>query len=190
MTAQQILSQLKGVRRNGDGWLALCPAHDDHHPSLSLKDTRNGSVWIHCFAGCSVERVCSALGIDTRSLNYEEPPGKGSGTQPGQNGSEIVNVYDYIDEGGTLLFQVVRRVGKRFQQRRPTEDGRWIWNLNGVRRVLYRLPEILNADASGTIFVTEGEKDTDRLTELGLLATTNPGGAGKWRSEYNEVLRG
>lgn len=57
-----------------------------------------------------------------------------------------------------------------------------------MRRVPYRLPEL--ASSKGTVFVPEGEKHVDRLIELGLRATTNPGGAGKWRADYSEFLRG
>ena len=100
----------------------------------------------------------------------------------------IVRTYDYCDESGDVLFQVVRYEPKDFRQRRPDGNGGWTWNLNGVRRVLYNLPEITE-DTSKTVFLTEGEKDSDRLAGLGLLATTAAMGAGTWRSEYSEILR-
>ena len=69
------------------------------------------------------------------------------------------------------------RAGKRFSQCRP--DGkRMDWNLNGMRRVLYRLPEVLSAPPEQALFVVEGEKDADRLWAEGLPATTNSQGAG------------
>ena len=72
-----------------------------------------------------------------------------------------------------------------------TANGGWIWKLGDTRRVLYRLPEVLVAAAAGErVFVTEGEKDADALVRAGAVATTNPGGAGKWRREYAEALRG
>jgi AAA domain/Homeodomain-like domain len=104
----------------------------------------------------------------------------------------FVSTYDYTDESGTLLHQVVRYAEpKRFNQRRPgAEHGTWEWNLDGVRRVLYRLPDLLVAVADGsTIYVTEGEKDCDNVRGLGFTATTCPGGAGKWLAQYNESLR-
>lgn len=55
--------------------------------------------------------------------------------------------------------------------------------------MLYRLPELLDADSKRPVFIPEGEKDVERLRSLGLVATTNVGGAGKWRSEYTEVLK-
>ena len=67
--------------------------------------------------------------------------------------------------------------------------GGWIWNLQSTRVVLYRLRELLAADPSLPVYVAEGEKDADRLVAEGLVATTSPMGAGKWRPEYAESLR-
>jgi putative DNA primase/helicase len=74
---------------------------------------------------------------------------------------------------------------------RPLAQGGWAWNLAEVERVPYRLPETLAAArGGGVVFVVEGEKDADRLASLGLAATTNAGGAGKWRASYSAALRG
>jgi hypothetical protein len=100
---------------------------------------------------------------------------------------KIVATYSYTDESAKLLFQCVRFLPKDFSQRRPDGKGGWIWNLKGVRRVLYRLPEVI---AAQTVCVLEGEKDADNLRSLGFIATTNPMGAGKWRDEYSDTLRG
>jgi hypothetical protein len=103
---------------------------------------------------------------------------------------EPVATYDYVDESGQLLFQVCRFMPKTFRQRRPSGGG-WTWDLKGVRRVLYRLPVLFEAVTNKRpIIVTEGEKDVDALVRLNFAATTNPGGAGKWHSGYNEFLRG
>ena len=104
--------------------------------------------------------------------------------------SRIVATCDYRDETGSLLYQVVRYHPKDFRQRRPDGSGGWLWNLKGVRRVLYHLPELLAADPATWVFVVEGEKDADNLVALGLLATCNAGGAGKWQDTYSEALRG
>ena len=75
---------------------------------------------------------------------------------------KIVASYDYTDEFGTLLFQVVRLAPKTFRQRRPDGKGGWIWNLEGVTRVLYRLPDLMEALAlERRVFVVEGEKDVE-----------------------------
>ena len=117
------------------------------------------------------------------------------GSQKRKNGgaapSTIIATYDYNDESGVLLFQLLRRAPKDFRQRRPNGKGGWIWSLGNTRRVLYRLPEVGDAVASGrVVLIVEGEKDTDNLRELGFTATCNPGGANKWRAEYSESLRG
>lgn len=100
----------------------------------------------------------------------------------------IASRYPYRDERGALLFEVVRFEGKNFAQRRPSGRGEWVWSLDGVRRVPYRLLELLKA--VGTVYVTEGEKDADRLADLGLNATCNPCGAGNWRPEFNQFFAG
>jgi AAA domain len=103
----------------------------------------------------------------------------------------IVKTYDYRDETGELLFQVVRFEPKNFRQRRPNGHGGWTWNLQGTRRVPYRLPDLVKAVAAGeTVYIPEGERDVENLIAIGVAATTNPGGIKKWRAEYSEYLRG
>jgi hypothetical protein len=104
----------------------------------------------------------------------------------------IVTLYKYADETGKLLFQVVRLEPKSFRQRRPDGHGGWVWSLGETRRVLYRLPELIAAVAAKGVFVVvvEGERDVDTLRRLGVPATTCPGGAGKWRDEYSQFMRG
>lgn len=103
---------------------------------------------------------------------------------------DIAAIYDYCDPNGRLLYQVVRKVPKTFRQRQSDGNGGWIWNLQGIKRVLYRLPELLAADPIEPVFIPEGEKDVDALRERGLISTTNPGGAGKWLDSYSPHLRG
>ena len=132
-----------------------------------------------------------SVGLADPSRSHTEPPQVGSQTEVvSQTDPKIVKTYDYRDETGELLFQVVRFEPKDFRQRRP--DGRgWSWKLGDVRRAPYLLPELVKAVAAGeTIYVPEGEKDVDNLRAIGLAATTNPGGIKKWRDEYSEHLRG
>ena len=102
----------------------------------------------------------------------------------------VAATYNYRDETGSLLFQVVRYEPKEFKQRRPNGKNGWVWNLEGVDPVLYQLPELMTADPAKPVFICEGEKDVNRLTAIGLVATTNPMGAGKWRPEYATCLKG
>jgi 5S rRNA maturation endonuclease (ribonuclease M5) len=92
--------------------------------------------------------------------------------------------YDYRDADGKLRYQVVRYRPKTFRQRRP--DGQW--GLVGCSPLLYRLPELLAGP--DPVLVCEGEKDVDTAVKLGWTATCNSGGAGKWRDEFAEHLKG
>lgn len=105
--------------------------------------------------------------------------------------------YDYRGSNGELLYQVVRYDPKRFVCRAPRVprprkevDTDWTYKLEGVDRVLYRVPEIIaSREAGAVVWLCEGEKDADRLVAAGEVATTNPHGAGSWRATYAELLR-
>jgi hypothetical protein len=100
----------------------------------------------------------------------------------------IEKIYDYRDESEQLLYRVVRYKPKDFRQCRPDGKGGFIWNLDGVRCVPYRLPELLKSSIQDWLFIVEGEKDVDRLYDEGFVATTCPMGAGKWTDDYSEFL--
>jgi hypothetical protein len=113
---------------------------------------------------------------------------------------QIVATYDYTGADGKLLYQSVRYFPKDFSVRRPDPDnpGKWIWHgvFDVIERVPYNLPQVTKARK---ILACEGEKDARRvekeLLEAGIppdeyAVTTNVGGAGKWRPEYNPYLAG
>jgi RecA-family ATPase len=108
-------------------------------------------------------------------------------TMPQQPQGKIVKTYNYTDANGTLLYQVCRLEPKSFRQRRPNGSGGWAWDLDGVTRVPYRLPELTKYNF-GTVFVCEGEKDADRLAEHDLCATTVA--SGKWEGVDIDVFAG
>lgn len=183
MTAAELAARLQ-ARTNGSksSWEARCPAHEDSSPSLSISVGRNGSVLLHCHAGCSLDAILGSLNLSLSDLHGDEP----RPLTPG-----IAATYDYTDEEGKLLFQVVRMLPKAFRQRVPDGHGDWIWKIGDTRRVLYRLPAILDAKAQERpVYVVEGEKDVATLETWGLTATTCPGGAGKWRPEFTAQLEG
>ncbi len=179
--------------RSGDNVTVVCPFdhHNDRTPSFSFNQ-RNGLC--HCF-GCKFDGDPFSFYAQLRGLNaksdfpeilnriasdfgIERPTDK----KPRR---KIVSTYDYTNEAGKLLFQVCRFEPKDFRQRRPDGKGGWVWKLGAVQRVLYRLPEILKSDY---VILVEGEKDVDYLRDIGLIATTNPGGASKWeglQKKYN-----
>ncbi len=214
----RVLDRLKGVRQSGGQWEALCPAHEDKSPSLSLSEGADGRILTHCHAGCQVGDIVRAIGLELRDLFATEAPRN----RP-LSAFEIVTSYDYLDEEGRLRYQVCRlppqpKNPKPFLQRRK-HNGAWVMGLKAGRykrrrsghysllkksesedgvislpeqsRILYRLPSVLEGLAEkGWIVVCEGEKDADNGAALGLTTTTNPGGAGKWRSSFSEVLKG
>jgi hypothetical protein len=145
---------------------------------LSVGIGDDGRVLLHCQAGCSTEAILAAMG---RTMKDLFPSGNGNGS-----GRRVeVASYDYRDLDGTLLYQVVRFSPKNFRQRRPDGDG-WTWSVKGVKRVPYRVRELV---AAHSIFITEGEKDADALHRIGLTATCNAGGAGKWPDELDQYFR-
>jgi hypothetical protein len=98
--------------------------------------------------------------------------------------------WDYIDQDGELRYQVIRytQAGQKTYRQRRYENGRAVWGMQGVTALPYRLAEIVSSTAP--IFITEGEKCADVVARLGLLATTNHGGAGKWWPSLNDWFRG
>jgi hypothetical protein len=101
-------------------------------------------------------------------------------------------VYRYTDPSGGLLYVVCRFEPKTFRQAH-LDRGSWVWNLEGVERVLYRLPQLHVALAAGQrIYIPEGEKDVHAIERAGAAATCNPMGAGpgKFTDEMAEQLQG
>lgn len=175
---EDILKRVERVKKNGQGWMVRCPAHNDDENSLKVDRGQDGRALLKCHAGCDTADIVQRLGLSMADL-FPRPV----------QIPRIVKTYDYCDAGGHLLFQSVRKEPKDFSQRRPL-NGDWVWNLKDTPRVLYRLPELLQANPIRTVFIVEGEKDVDRLIEAGFIATTNPQGAGKWRDEFSTVLEG
>lgn len=186
---REVLSHLEGVKPAGDGkHCAKCPSHEDQRPSLSISLGDDGRVLLYCHAGCTLESILGAIGMKKSDLFPPRNDHRGNGAA-----RKIVATYDYCDAEGVLIYQVCRYQPKDFRQRRPDGAGGWLWNMDGVQRVLYRLPELMNASEDRPddwVFIAEGEKDCNALAGVGLVATCNPGGAKKWQDEYSESLRG
>jgi len=176
------------MRASGGQWLTQCRAHDDRTPSLAIR-VIDDKVLVNCHAGCTLQDVLAAHELMAADLFLEE---RKPAVERLWDGMEVEETYDYRDEDGALLFQVVRCKGKRFLQRRPDHTSKtgWRYNLDSVRRVPYRLPRILDAMREGKeILIVEGEADVHAAEAAGRVATCNPGGAGKWRPEYNHYFK-
>lgn len=184
MTIQEVLSKFQTSRKTANGYRVRCPAHDDDKPSLHISEGETGIVFF-CHAGCETKRIVESLGFELKDLFYE--PLERSSIY-GNGHKRIVAAYEYRDARGDLLYQVVRYEPKDFRQRRPDGAGGWIWKLDDTPRVPYRLKELLDSDPDDYVFIVEGEADADALSDLGLIATCNVGGAGKWRDEYSQFF--
>ena len=199
----EVFSRIQGIKPVGSygKWTACCPSHEDEKQSLSIAIGRSGGLVMNCnaFNGCTIKTILSAIGLDMKSIAPPHMRERKMAT------SKIVKVYDYCDlVSGKLLYQCIRYEPKRFNYRRPNPafktsepisdtNPEWIYNLEGVTRVLYRLPELkreLAKNPTRFVFQVEGERDVDALWNLGFLATCNPMGAGKWLPEFTNALTG
>lgn len=189
-----VLPKLDAVKKSGTGFMARCPVpdHPDRKASLSVSPGTTHPVVLHCQSGCTPEAVCAAIGLDWADLCKPRDDRKRDDTWT--PAGPAVAVYDYRDEEGNLLYQVCRTAKKDFRQRRPdpTAKSGYAWNLDGVRKVLYRLPKVIAAVARGElVWIVEGEKDVHTLEAQGMAATCNSGGGGpgKWLPEYSQYFR-
>jgi 5S rRNA maturation endonuclease (ribonuclease M5) len=186
---------------------AKCPFHADRTPSMSVNVKTN--IW-NCFAGCGGGSVIDLLArldglsiadfMRGNSIGSDAPkpapssifkssaaPKKRAPVHPASSkqSKEIECVYSYCNVVGKEVYQVVRYKPKDFRPRHKV-DGEWVYGLDGVERVLYHLPEIAQCSA---VWLVEGEKDADNLCKLGIIATTNAGGANGWLDSYAVSLR-
>lgn len=186
--------------------LAQCPAHPDRNPSLAVAEGDDGRVLLDCKAGCRTEDVLSAIGLKESDLFAKQQPRNTLVprltplVRPKAVSSHAVADYLYADADGTPVFKVTRStqldvsgqpVGKTFHQYRLDASGAWVPGLNGATPPLYHLPDVVaTIGVGGLVLVVEGEKDAERARSLGLTATCNAMGAGKWRAEHTASLAG
>ncbi len=201
-------SQFGAFHPSGSEFRGQCPIHGGKRDSFSVK--AEDGLW-HCFSECGdiggdvfaflsrkdgldFPDALEALARWSGTTGPEVPRASStSAVSPKKvsTAKRIVATYNYTDEEGTLLFQVVRYEPKDFRQRRPDGKDGWIPDLKGTAPVLYRLPEVIAATLAGKpVYICEGEKDVDALAALGLTATTAPMGAKKWKDNYTASLCG
>jgi AAA domain/IclR helix-turn-helix domain len=106
---------------------------------------------------------------------------------------ELIATYPYTDERAALLFEVQRFLDhatgtRHFRQRHQDVSGQWVNSIKGVRRVPYRVLDLIAArDAGKTILIVEGEKDVDNCYDVLGPATCNPMGAGSWPKMAEQI---
>lgn len=197
---EEFLSLMDGVQIDGpNSWKCYCKIHEDdgrsHDPSLQVTENADGKILIYCHVCKDRDigpKICAKIGFSIRKLfpDYGRPKSKSKRRRPeGKKTAE----YEYRDIDGATVFKVMRYEtadgGKTFAQARPNGTGGWILNMRGVKRIPYRLPELVAADKSQPVFIVEGEKKVDALRTWGQVATCNVGGAGKWNNEFATYFR-
>lgn len=169
------------------GKMAKCPLHEDGTASLSVDLQQQ--VW-NCHAGCgggsSIDLLAKLANQDPITFIKEQGI-NGESKPPKAEAPVVVKTYTYRDALGRDVFRVLRYMPKTFRQQQPDGKGGWAWGMDGVERVLYRLPEVIAADQ---VAICEGERDAETLTKLGYCGTCNVGGSGKWLDGYTESVRG
>ena len=206
----QALAHKLGGEVSGGQVLAPGPGHGADDRSLAVKPDGNGGFIVHSFSGDDVieckDHVRRKAGLEPFKPGNGNGAGhhrasdgaveralmaavaaQGRGDKPTGKLGTVVATYDYTDRDGKLLYQVLRLEPKSFRQRRPDGNGGHAWNLDDVRRVPYRLQDLLQYP-DGTVFVCEGEKDADRIASLGHCGTT--AASGKWTPECVQALAG
>jgi len=180
----------QGIRCSGyslpDGNVC-CTREEYSNASTMIKYLPASNGWLHRQNGIQTQRK-------PISTNASKPKTK------------IHETYDYTDETGSLIYQVCRmnyidengqpiidpetgKIKKTFRQRQPDGNEGWEWNLKGVDKVLYKLPQLIKANKGEFVFIVEGEKCVNSLLSMGLSATCNAGGSGKWFERFNQYLK-
>lgn len=180
----QFLFLLKHVKNEGaNHWMADCPASGHSTPGKHLSVTlKDQNILLKCFGQHSADDIVRALGLELADLYLNQED-----IVPTKVTPKIVATYDYTDEQGNVLYQKVRFDPKDFKQRHKNGGGEYVWNLNGVRRVLYNLPNVLKAEKT---YLVEGEKDAHNLIDKAGVVATTAGGANDWRTDMASCLSG
>lgn len=182
----QAITNFTPIRVGHNNYKCLCPAHDDIGPSLSVAKARRGDfALLYCHAGCDYGVIRAAIDNEFCVSPWNEEKAK-------QNWQvrEVVTKYTYYDANGKPLFRKIRYEPKSFGLEHLANK-RWQPGINGLKPVLYNLPKIIQA---GTVFIVEGEKGADKLSEWGVTTTCSYNGASKsdqnpkWQPEYNFYL--
>ncbi len=162
-------------------WRGGCPVHGGKDPNFTV-NSETGLA--HCMSQCGRGWDLVSLEMELFGLNF--PPAKErvfeliGRPRMAWEERDVEEIYDYTNESGALLYQVLRYHGKSFRQRRPDGNGGWIWGLGDVQRVPFQLPKVVAADF---LACCEGERDVLTLERLGIAATCNSGGAGNFKPE-------
>lgn len=202
---------------------AKCPCHDDKNASLTISyNSKEEKTMLYCHAGCNTKDIVESIGLKMSDL-FDKPL-EVEDKHKSAFEKDIEAIYKFYDENGDLAYEKIRKKGKKFLHRRYI-DGETVWGMEegiytetfpgskswsikerpgakkayypGQEQLLYNLPNVIKGIKEGqTIFITEGEKDSDSLITRGLIATTTSIGATKgdlgkkWPSRFNSFFKG
>ena len=215
---EKVLDCLEGVRQSNGSWKALCPAHDDHKPSLSISEGDDGRALVNCFAGCETDEVLARLGLRMADL-FVSTNGhrKRFGPTPPKRNATLqrCTLNDYSQAKGlpvdflSGLGLVDRKYQRKAAVRIPyfaedgqestvrfrialekTEDGdeRFRWR-TGSKAMPYGLWRLEKIRKVGWVVLVEGESDAQTLWYHGIPALGIPG-ADTWKREWAGYLEG
>lgn len=172
---------IPNLKWSGSKGIGRCPlpthGGPDNHPSLSI-DAEKGLFY------CHAEGRGGPLRQLAQEMGWSAPP-----TASDASG-RIVATYEYRSaDGGGVAYCIDRFHPKRFVSKRPGSESSWIFNLEGIAPLPYRLPELIAAQLDHRrVYIVEGEKDVETLRRLGYVATCNHGGAGKWGPDHSKYI--
>lgn len=207
--------------RKSDRVQAKCPCHNDKNASLTISH-KGDKTFLYCHAGCETNDILESVGLKMSDL-FDKPL-EVEDKHKSAFEKDIEAIYKFYDENGDLAYEKIRKKGKKFLHRRYI-DGETVWGMEegiytetfpgskswsikerpgakkayypGQEQLLYNLPNVIKGIKEGqTIFITEGEKDSDSLITRGLIATTTSIGATKgdlgkkWPSRFNSFFKG
>lgn len=192
MELQEIISLFRSPKPNGNNsYMVTCPCHNDNTQSLCISED-NGKILLNCFAGCRAEDITRAIGLSMRDL-FQSPP-QGSKT-PKPASIE----YRYGDRLKKIRFYkwTNGKWQKSFCWQHKDNNGSWQKGRGGINPPLYNQEILSNTAADNTVYIVEGEKDANTMTDkLGLLAVSAPDGATKgnkgkkWDKRFNSLFTG
>lgn len=190
MHLNDIISRFQSPKPNGNNsFMVRCPCHNDSTQSLSISE-KNGKILLNCFAGCRTEDILQSVNLDMKDLFTDKP---------NHNTPKPPNVeYIYSDKLKKIRYYIQNngQWKKSFYWQHKDESGKWQSGKGICKVPLYKQNLLLNVPPDETVFIVEGEKDCDTMTDkLHFRAVSAPNGAtkrgtkNKWNSDYNSLFR-
>lgn len=184
------------VRRYGNKSQCTCPAHSDKQASLTITQGNKGTLF-HCHAGCSLDDILSAAGLDLKDTFYDVRQNKSNWKTyiEKREGKKIEGIYPYVSLNGSYAFHKIRLEGKKILYGR-IENNRFSYGLprnkprKSYRAIYGDLKAIQKAITEDrAIYITEGEKDTITMVKQGYVSFTY-GSCADWQKEFAELVKG